>query len=163
MRRLESLLQQYGFTRNEVRALVFLGGTFLAGLLLRFFALSPPSSMPIHPGVREDSTLARLAPASPSPVRRERNPDVGPDAASGRGGGRTRFPVDINRAGRTELMALPGIGESYAGRILALRRELGRFRRPEDLLLVQGIGPRTLERLRPLITLGGTPPDSLTP
>lgn len=159
MRRLESLLQQYGFTRNEVRALVFLGCTFLAGLLLRWFALSPPSSMPILPGVREDSTPARFAPALPSPALRESRPD----AASARGGGRTGFPVDLNRAGRTELMALPGIGESYAARILALRRQLGQFRRPDDLLLVRGIGPRTLERLRPLITLGGTPPDSLTP
>lgn len=163
MRRLESLLQQYGFTRNEVRALVFLGGTFIAGLLLRWFALSPPSSVPILPATREDSTLALFAPAQPSPALRETLMGVGPGAASARGGGRIRFPVDINRAGRTELMALPGIGESYAARILALRRELGRFRRPDDLLLVRGIGPRTFERLRPLITLGGTPPDSLTP
>ena len=57
------------------------------------------------------------------------------------------------------------IGAEYADRILALRRERGSFGRPDDLLLVRGIGPRTMERLRPLITVG-TPParrDSLTP
>jgi competence protein ComEA len=73
--------------------------------------------------------------------------------------------VNINSAGRAELMALPGIGAEYADRILALRRERGSFARPDDLLLVRGIGPRTMERLRPLITVGAPPArrDSLTP
>ena len=62
--------------------------------------------------------------------------------------------VDLNRAGPSELDALPGIGPVLAGRILEHRRRHGPFREPEDLLAVPGIGPRLFERLRPLVRVG---------
>ncbi|MFQ5535859.1 MAG: ComEA family DNA-binding protein [Gemmatimonadota bacterium] len=61
--------------------------------------------------------------------------------------------VDVNRADTLELQRLPGVGPALARRIAAARRE-GVFRRPEDLLRVRGIGPATLERLRPRIHVG---------
>ena len=60
--------------------------------------------------------------------------------------------VNVNTAGVDELMSLPGIGEVLAQRIVEHRRAHGLFRRPEDLEAVHRIGPRTVERLRPLIT-----------
>ena len=57
-------------------------------------------------------------------------------------------PLDLNRATARELEGLPGIGPALAERIVALRRERGRFRNVDDLLQVRGIGPATLERLR---------------
>ncbi|MCL6450649.1 MAG: helix-hairpin-helix domain-containing protein [Acetobacteraceae bacterium] len=60
-------------------------------------------------------------------------------------------PLDLNSAGRQALEALPGIGPRLAERVLRYREEHGPFRRVEDLLEVEGIGPRTLERLRPLV------------
>jgi len=68
--------------------------------------------------------------------------------------------VDLNRAGLAELDALPGIGPVLAGRILRYRMSHGRFREPEDLLAVPGIGPRLFERLRPRVR-AGPEPDSL--
>lgn len=62
--------------------------------------------------------------------------------------------VDPNRATDQELQALPGIGPSLARRILDFRRDQGPFRTPDDLLKVRGIGPKILERLRPLIRIG---------
>jgi len=59
--------------------------------------------------------------------------------------------VNLNTATREELEALPGIGPALAQAILDRRREKGPFRRLEDLLEVRGIGPATLERLRPLV------------
>jgi predicted DNA-binding helix-hairpin-helix protein len=44
-----------------------------------------------------------------------------------------RFPLDVNRADRYELLRVPGFGEMTVGRILALRRRGGRVRRLEDL------------------------------
>ncbi len=44
-----------------------------------------------------------------------------------------RFPVDVNRAGRYELLRVPGFGEVTVGRVLALRRGGGRVGRIEDL------------------------------
>jgi competence protein ComEA len=61
--------------------------------------------------------------------------------------------VRINVATEPDLRRLPGIGATRAKAILALRERLGRFRRPEDLLRVKGIGRRMLGRLRPLLII----------
>lgn len=65
------------------------------------------------------------------------------------------FPISINQAGKEELMALPGIGDILAERILAYRRENGDFRSPEELLNVEGIGKKRLEEILDFITIGG--------
>lgn len=62
--------------------------------------------------------------------------------------------IDINSASAETLETLPGIGPVTAGKIVAYREENGAFREPADLLLVSGIGPATLERIEPLITVG---------
>jgi competence protein ComEA len=53
--------------------------------------------------------------------------------------------ININSADRYELMLLEGIGETYADRIIEYRKANGPFEKPEDLIQVKGIGPRTLE------------------
>jgi len=49
--------------------------------------------------------------------------------------------------------ALPGIGEALAQRIADYRSENGPFRRIEDLLKVEGIGPATFEKIKDYITV----------
>jgi competence protein ComEA len=61
-----------------------------------------------------------------------------------------RQRIDINSADAAELMLLPGVGESLAARIAAARAP-ARFERVDDLRKVPGIGPATLERLRPWV------------
>lgn len=65
------------------------------------------------------------------------------------------FPIDILHAGKEEFMALPGIGEVLAQRILDYREEIGGFLRLEDLLNVEGIGKKRFEDIYDLITIGG--------
>lgn len=65
------------------------------------------------------------------------------------------FPIDLNTAGREELMALPGIGEVLAGRILRYRDAHGAFTAVEDLMKVEGIGEARLETILDKITIGG--------
>jgi competence protein ComEA len=57
--------------------------------------------------------------------------------------------LNPNTAARDKLMLLPGIGEVTANRIIEARP----FTKAEDLLNVEGIGPKTLERLRPFLLL----------
>ncbi len=72
-----------------------------------------------------------------------------------RGGQRTptptvAFPVDINTAPAAALEAIPGIGPAIAERIIANRP----YGSVDDLLRVRGIGPATLEKIRPYVTVG---------
>jgi len=62
-----------------------------------------------------------------------------------------RYLVDINAAEWPELAELPQIGEILARRIVESRAEVGPYGDHDDLLRVRGIGPRTLERLRPYL------------
>ena len=62
-------------------------------------------------------------------------------------------PLAVNQASAEELTALPRVGPVLAGRIVALRDSLGGFASLEQLGEVRGIGPATLERLRPLVRL----------
>ncbi len=59
--------------------------------------------------------------------------------------------IDINRAGRDELMTLPGIGQTKAQDILNYREKNGNFKIIDDIMLVKGIGPATFEKLKDLI------------
>jgi competence protein ComEA len=61
--------------------------------------------------------------------------------------------VNINTASVEELQALPGIGAEKASAIVQYRQQNGLFSREEDLLLVPGIGPKTLESLLESITV----------
>ena len=65
------------------------------------------------------------------------------------------FPISINEAGKAEIMALPGIGEVLADRIIAFRDEHGGFTSPEELLNVDGVGKKRFEEIVDLITVGG--------
>ena len=62
-------------------------------------------------------------------------------------------PVDLNTADRAELRQLPGVGPTMADAILAHRREVGQFHSVDDLNAVHGVGEKTLEKLRPLLTV----------
>ena len=63
--------------------------------------------------------------------------------------------VNINTASLEELTRLPRVGSVVAARILEHREENGRFTRPDDLMLVRGIGEKTYELIRPYVTLTG--------
>src|SRR5262245_15924430 len=64
--------------------------------------------------------------------------------------------LDLNSAGRDELLQLPGVGEKLAERILDHQQQQG-FRRIEDLRKVSGIGPALLEKLRPFVYVEAEP------
>lgn len=55
--------------------------------------------------------------------------------------------VDPNRASRDALMRLPGIGEAMADAIIEGRTD-GPYAKPEDLDRINGIGVKTVERIR---------------
>ena len=59
------------------------------------------------------------------------------------------FTVNVNQASINELAQLPELGMATAQRIIDHRREHGPFASLDALLDVPGIGPATLEAMRP--------------
>ena len=55
--------------------------------------------------------------------------------------------VDLNAGGVEELDKLYGVGPAIAARIIEEREKNGPFTYPEDLLNVNGIGQKTLDKL----------------
>ncbi len=66
--------------------------------------------------------------------------------------------VNINTASLEELQKLPRVGPQVAQRIIDYRKEHGNFKRIEDIMKVRGIGERTFNQLKDLITVGGENP-----
>lgn len=65
----------------------------------------------------------------------------------------THARISINHGTLAELDTLPGIGPAKAQAIVDYRTAHGPFKRLEDLQNVKGIGPKTYEDLKSLITL----------
>ena len=61
--------------------------------------------------------------------------------------------ININTAGRDELMKLPGIGESKAEDIIRYREEHGEFKSIDDIKNINGIKEGIFEKIRDLITI----------
>ena len=107
-------------------------------------------------GTLSDLHRARAPVRAPAPERLAAAPaaaDTAPrpvrDAAPARAPGVNAQPLDLDSASAVDLDRLPGIGPVLAARIVEHRRVHGRFHHVDELLLVPGIGPRLLERLRP--------------
>lgn len=62
--------------------------------------------------------------------------------------------VDINTAGKEQLMTLPGIGESKAEAIIAYRDARGRFQSVDELMNVTGIKEGIYNKIKDLIIVG---------
>jgi competence protein ComEA len=61
------------------------------------------------------------------------------------------FKIDVNTADVAELTRIPGIGPKTAEAIVAYRKDVGQFKKLEDLIEVKGIGPKKLETIRPFL------------
>jgi competence protein ComEA len=61
--------------------------------------------------------------------------------------------ININTASAEELTQLKRIGPKYADKIVAFRKANGPFKSAEELVNVTGIGPKTIEVNRDLITV----------
>ena len=61
--------------------------------------------------------------------------------------------ISINQATKEQLEKLPGVGESLAERIIAYRKEQGKFQSVEDLKNVSGIGEKKYAALADMISL----------
>lgn len=63
--------------------------------------------------------------------------------------------IDINSAdAETIAITMSGVGEAKAAAIVAYRKDHGAFKSIDDLVLVKGIGEKTVELNRNLVMIG---------
>lgn len=110
------------------------------------------------PGRKADLDLLNLAEplvdgAKVEVLVRGANPPGAVGAAPASAGPAAPATVPLNSADQAALETIPGIGPVTAAAILAYRDEAGPFTSVEQLLEVSGIGPATLESVRPYVTL----------
>jgi competence protein ComEA len=79
-------------------------------------------------------------------------PAVGEAPAGGAGAGAVPGKINLNTADAATLDTLPRIGPAMAQRIVDWRTANGRFAAVDDLLAISGIGQKTLDGLRDLVT-----------
>lgn len=127
----------WGMTRTERGVVLFLVAGLLLGMGVWWFR-SDVQPLPI---IREE------APESFDISRQSAEADEADFMQS------PVFPISINRSTIRELENIPGIGPVTARRIVDFRNQSGPFRSLEDLLEVQGIGRKTLEKMKPYIEL----------
>ena len=80
------------------------------------------------------------------------------ESPGGAASGELRKKLDLNRATREELVAVPGIGPRMAQEIVDLRAKKGSFARIEDLLEVTGIKEKKLAAIAEYLEIA--PPQS---
>ena len=127
--------------KSMLRAALILGGA----ALIRFVVVAPEPAEPLlddRPSIA-DSLLA----AGDSVVEdRERRSRPLADGET----------IDPNVASAEELDRLPGVGASKALRIVREREENGPFASVEELARVTGLGPKSVERLKPYVRVAGS-------
>lgn len=82
--------------------------------------------------------------------------------ASGSGAGAHATPdlvLDLNKATAEEFEKLPGIGPAKAKAMVDYQKAHG-YRKVEDVTKIQGIGRKTLQKLRPQLTVSERAPSS---
>ena len=65
---------------------------------------------------------------------------------------------DLNRAERSDLEQIPGVGPKLAQAIVDHRAEKGTFRTLDQLREVKGFGPATFDKVRPFLRVDPAPP-----
>jgi competence protein ComEA len=80
-------------------------------------------------------------------------PPAGSVGTGAAGGASTGAKINLNSADQTELETLPQVGPALASRIIAWRTENGGFTTIDDLLNVTGIGQKTFDGLKELVTV----------
>lgn len=155
---LDKFNQVFGFTRTEIRVVLFLVLTFIVGIGIKAYKSASAAER------RFDYSASDSEFAERSRLIVPRDSTVADDGADTKesqpritkltGFGRSTESININTATKDELLKLPGIGEAMAERIILFREENGPFASVDRLTDVRGIGKRKLDLIAPYCTVG---------
>ena len=158
----EKLSKKIGFTETEIYVVLFLAGMFMLGFVyVEFIKDDTPTENKNFDYSEEDSLFNYYSKLNP-----EYNVEdsslisnleikkrvlelsdsfayVKKDLSS-----LVEKSININTAGVSEFVKLPGIGEKTAEKIIQLRNQKGKFRKLEELMEVRGIGEVKFNKIK---------------
>jgi len=135
----QRLVNWLAMTRSEQRVILFLSTTLVVGAGIRLYQETYPSRRQFNYRTVDSSFAAFREQMAPESVQQKM-------------GGPGKL-VNINNASKDELVALPGIGQTLAERIVLFRGNKGKFGSAEDLQKVKGISKKKFEKLKPLVSV----------
>lgn len=138
----EKRIDFFSFTPQETKAVIFLIVILLIGSGVTLYKKYHPDFAP-ELLLKENRNTEKkvLEPAKSSNVPENISLKI------------TDKKINLNRATLRELDSLPGIGEELGKRILAYRESKGNFSSIEELKKIKGIGQKTFEKLKKLVTI----------
>jgi competence protein ComEA len=157
----EKLSRKIGFTQTEITVILFLAGLFLLGFIYVEFFKQTDNDNEYFDYTKQDSLFYYYSNLNP-----EIDPEdsalisnleikkrvlelsdtfayVKKDISS-----LTEKSINLNKAGISDLIKLPGIGEKTAEKILQLRDERKGFKRLDELMDVKGIGEVKFNKIK---------------
>lgn len=159
------LLRNLPFTKNESKVILFIILVLITGLTIKYYRhiFEPNSTLP-YDFTKKDSEFRELSKGNnkkrissavdSSPVddelllKRFREDTSKAEVMAEE---EITEKININTATKSELIDLPGVGESTADKIIDYRTKSISFRKPEDLMNVKGIGKKKFEKLKKYI------------
>lgn len=151
MNLIERIHKSIGFTPNELKVVFFLVTIFIIGSGIKIYKTTFTTSEQVFNYAEADAAFIQKSEFSSG------NTNIMSDSISSQ----TKAPqkkklpstqsININKASKSELMKLPGVGEVTAERIISYRENVKLFKTYNDLLNVKGIGKKKLEQIKPYL------------
>jgi competence ComEA-like helix-hairpin-helix protein len=143
---MNKLMKNISFTKNETKVILFVITVLVIGFSIKFYKqiLNSPSLRFDY--TAEDSVFKSLSEKKIIQGKNSLPDSLNPNLELNENN--QEGILNINTATRSELIELPGVGESTADKIIAYRDRHKKFNRPEDIMNVSGIGRKKFEKLK---------------
>jgi competence ComEA-like helix-hairpin-helix protein len=158
---IKDISEKIGFTRLELKVIVFLLFVFITGLLIKTYWLSEKNKSVIYDYSKQDSLFLNIGNNSndiegKTPAE-DKKVDYKQEVLDFRkrefkAGNFNDLPaessIDINKAGKSDFERLPGIGPKTADNIIIYRNKIKKFEKLDELLRVKGIGKTKFNKIK---------------
>jgi len=157
---LNELSKKTGFTATELKVILFFTAVFLAGYAYKVFFLSNQQTQASFDYSEQDSLFNYYSnndSGSEKDLSLQNDIDIKREVLEltatefnkdKKSEPLTEKSINLNTAGITDLVRLPGIGEKTAESIIALREAKGKYKSVAELLEVRGIGEVKFNKIK---------------
>ena len=163
---MKSFFKKISFTKSEINVIIFAVSVIAAGFTIKYFrqitggteyvySLTDKDSLKV---IKSDNTNK-----NDTSVKSEQGLNKKPDGSkenlldsqvtkkSKKELNLAGQSININTAGKEDLIKLPGVGETTAEKIILFRETHGIFETIEDIMKVKGIGKKKFAKMKPYI------------